>query len=216
MNLEVTNKQNSIGLDDVGSLSSPKPVSVSARRLSREGLSKLHKDPEIQKNNLSDTPVAKGLKFLGSGFNNSFATTGDVLRASSGKLTKFLGVKSSNKNFKSLLYAGVGTIIGLSFLKDIVTLPSELIGSKTPDSQAPLFLKIIKMVTGGTLCFSSFATILSGAKFSNPALIFGLVAFLAFSSLVNGYEKADSLPGKLLTMLGLRENLKTSLNDLKL
>lgn len=215
MNLEVTNKQNSITHDDLG-VFNPKPISISTRRLSREGLSKLHKDPEIQSNNLSDTPVAKGLKFLGSGLNNSFASTGDLLRASSGKLTKFLSVKSSNKNFKSLIYAGVGTIIGLSFLKDIVKLPSDLIGSKTPDNQAPLFLKIIKMVTGGTLCFSSLATMLNGAKLSNPALIFGLVAFLGFSSLISGYENGNSLPGKLLTMLGLRENLKTSLNDLKL
>jgi len=38
---------------------------------------------------------------------------------------------------------------------------------------------------------------------------------LGFSSLINSYEDENSLPSKFLKLIGLREELKTSIDDLK-
>ncbi|MEY3370168.1 MAG: hypothetical protein RLZZ361_838 [Cyanobacteriota bacterium] len=215
MNLEVISARDHIGLEDNSNpIGSSRKKSGNISRISRDNLSKLHRTAPVP-DQVSQTPIAKGLQLIKSGLGNSLNSSLQIVSGSSGRFLDFANKNSQNHNLRSLLMIIVGSGFGLSFLRDLLKLPSYLISNKGSEKNAPTVLKIAKLVTGGTLGFGALNALMKGASFSHPAIIFGILVFLGFSSLINAYEDENSLPSKFLKLIGLREELKTSIDDLK-
>jgi hypothetical protein len=215
MNLEIINKRDHKLLEDhSSSIGSAKKNTKHPSKISRDNLSTLHRT-KPNPDEISQTPIAKGLQLVKSGLGNTFNSSMQIVSNGSGKFLEFANKNSKNYNINSLIMVSVGALFGLSFLKDIFKLPGYLIGNKASEKNAPTILKIAKLLTGGTLGFGALNALIKGTSFSHPAIIFGVLAFMTLSGVINTYENENSLASKFLKLIGLRDELKTSLDDLK-
>jgi hypothetical protein len=215
MNLGITSTRDQRGLDDNSGISSGARNAVSnIPKPTREQISQLHRN-QLPQEELSKTPIAKGIQILKSGLGNSFNSSVQAMSNGSGRLLDFASKNVQNRNVKSLIMLLVGGGFSLSFLSDALKLPGYLIGNKSNEKTAPTVLKIAKLVTGGTLGFGALNVLLKGTSLSHPTIIFGSAVFLFLTGLISSYENDNSLISKFLKLVGLRDDLKNSLEELK-
>jgi hypothetical protein len=216
MTYELTTTRKPTRFDtNLSSASSNQELIVNPRRASRTTLAQLHSATMPDADSLKNTALSKGFALAKDGLASSLESSLKILSGGSNGLIDFAKKTSDNKNIRSMILASVGSLFGLGFFKDILKVPKLLTDKNPNDKQAPMLLKASKWIAGGALSYGALRALLSGAGMANPTILVGVVAFLALQGTINFYENENSIFSKFLKILGIRDDLKTAIDDFK-
>jgi hypothetical protein len=180
-------------------------IRTSPKQISRNGLSKLHQDS-------SKSKVAQTAQIATSGLQQAMSSGLKIVSNTSKNLINFTNQSTENKNIKNLVYGVIGSIFGLSTLKGLLEIPKQILGKADGKTKAPMLLKSAQWLSGGAIALGAFKTF-TGAGLTNPALMIGIGVFLFFKALNSSYENENSPISKILETLGLRDRIKTMIDD---
>ena len=185
------------------------------KQISRNGLTRLHQSTEAEALDLRDTKVSKGINAVSDMITSSLNSSVSILSTGSKGLIDAVKQGSKKNGLRSALLAGLGTIFALKTFKGLLEFPKRLTDKENQGQYAPLLLSGAKWVAGGTLALGAIRAFTSGNGISNPTIITGLIAFAGLSLITSAYENENSAISKILTMLGLRDKVKSLTNDLQ-
>jgi hypothetical protein len=177
-----------------------------ARSSDRDTIGALHKE----QSNLSESGVARTAQLASSGLSSVYDSSMSLLNKSCVTINDFLKTSSQKPNMQGIILIVTGLSFGLFFLRDCL----NLFNKKQSANKAPFLIKLLKLITGSTICVGSLKALTKGKGFSNNALIAGIAAFLGLNSTINVFDD-NSFESKFLKTLGLRDGLTESLNDLQ-
>lgn len=159
---------------------------------------------------------------VGKTLNAAKDLTGEAVQASTSvfstaikKIRDIVAGGNVNGNVRDLFLAAIGGIFGLKTISSLLGAPKYMSDHAYREKSSPMILGAGKLISGAALAYGLLSRVMGGAGLSTGGMMAGVAVFAGLHFFTSLYEDKNSLAGKILDAVGLRDKLVDAMKFLK-
>jgi hypothetical protein len=173
-------------------------------------------DRDTMNNWHSVSPVGKVLNTAKDLTGDAIQTSTSVFSSSLGKLKDIATKGEFNGNIKDLLLTFIGGVFGLKTISSLLGAPKYFSDTANKEKHSPVILSAGKLISGAALAYGLLTRVMGGVGLSSGGMLIGMAIFAGLQFFTSLYEDKNSIAGKILDAVGLRDKLVDGLDYLKI
>lgn len=161
------------------------------------------------------SPVGKALNTVKDISGDAVQSSTSVFSSAIKKIRDVITGGNVNSNLRDLSLTAIAGIFGLKTISSLLGAPKYMSDPAYRKKSSPMILGAGKFISGTALAYGLLSRVMGGAGLSTGGMIVGITIFAGLQFFTSLYEDKNSIAGKILDTVGLRDKLVDAMKFLK-